>query len=247
MSAADPFLRRLAHTLAEPPARMTRLDSLLDPPEAVRAGATLAVEAEPLKAPFVLTAGWAARERLLTDGGRQIISFMIPGDISCSAALMAETCDHTITALGPVTVRRVRAEAWRAVMREDPAFSDALWRVAAQDAAVLKEHVVALGRRTSAARVIYLVWELWRRLSVVDLAKTDSFEFPVSQEVLSDAVGMTPRHLGRVLARLNEAGIIRVKGGTVTILDHVRLKAEADCRDDLLHLGRGAAGRASPA
>lgn len=236
MAAADPFLRKLGHAVPIDDGRAAALDGLLGPPIAARSGTTLVGEGDPMTGGLVIRDGWAVRERLLANGGRQIISFLIPGDISHPGAVLPPRSDHAVTALGPVTLRRFAAERWTAILRDDPELHTAVWWLAAQEAAILREHVVALGRRSARARVLYMVWELSRRLALVGLDRDGSFDFPASKEVLADAVGMTARHLGRVLAQLHDDGIIRFKVGRMTILDPARLVAEADCREEHLNL-----------
>lgn len=239
MAEIYPLLQKLDHAVVLSHRQQEVLDGLLSPPVSVPGGAVLVAEGEHVNGGFVILRGWAVRERLLDTGGRQIISFLVPGDLSHYSAVRSRYSDHTLTALGPVTLRRFTAEHLFSAMLEDPDLNTALWWLAGLEAAILKEHVVALGRRSARARVLYLVWELWRRLTLVGQAHDGHFDFPASQEVLADAVGMTSRHLGRVMARLHDDGIIRFKNGRLSILDHARLMAEADCRDEHLSLTPG--------
>ncbi|WP_404383971.1 Crp/Fnr family transcriptional regulator [Caenispirillum salinarum] len=245
MTTADPFRRKLEHVITLPHDRWTKVAGIFSTSRDIPAGTQIMTEGEPVAEDVLVESGWATRERLLSGGERQVIGFVLPGDLSRHAPLTSSRADHTLRALSPLRVRRIDQTAWAALQREDPAIADAAWWLAAHDAAILKEHVVALGRRAAPARVHYLVWELAQRLALVGLGSGGTFEFPVSQEVLADAVGMTPRHLGRVMARLHDDGVIRFRNGTLTILDHPRLTAEADCRAEYLALLPGARARES--
>lgn len=240
MTTAGPFRRKLEHAITLPRDRWETVAGIFGPLREVSAGTQLMTEGEPVTEDILIEDGWATRERLLSDGERQVIGFVLPGDLSRHGPLTPVRADHTLCTLGPVRVRRIDRAAWTVLQREDPAIAEAAWWLAAHETAILKEHVVALGRRTAPARVLYLVWELSQRLSIVGLGSDGTFEFPVSQEVLADAVGMTPRHLGRVMAKLHDDGVIRFRNGSLTILDHPRLAAEADCRAEYLALLPGA-------
>jgi CRP-like cAMP-binding protein len=212
------------------------VDGIFGPVRDIPTGTLLMTEGDPVGEDVMIETGWAARERLLSDGERQIVGFVLPGDLSRHGALTRARADHTLRALGPVRVRRIDRAGWRALQLDIPAIADAAWWLAAHEAAILKEHVVALGRRSATARVLYLVWELSQRLSLVGMGSDGTFDFPASHEVLADAVGMTPRHLGRVMAKLHDDGVIRFRNGSLTILDQPRLHAEADCRLEYLGL-----------
>lgn len=236
MPSAEFFLRKLAAALDLSRTDRETLIRLLGGAQHVRAGTFLAREGEPPGAGFVVGSGWAVRERLLNDGRRQVITFMLPGDLSDPSVVAGGTASHTITALTDMTILRFNQGAWAAAVRDSGGLTAALWWLAAHEAALLKEHVVALGRRAAKERILYLVWEVWRRLTLVGLATDGTFDFPVSYEILADASGMTPRHLGRVLNGLREDGIIRFKSGTLSILDADRLREACDCRDEHLQI-----------
>lgn len=236
MPTPEFLLRKLNTALELPRGDRETLLRLLGSATHVRSGALLAREGEPLAGGFVVGSGWAVRERLLSDGRRQVINFMLPGDLSHAAPFAGATADHTITALTDMTVLRFAPAAWAAAVRDSGPLSAALWWLAAHEEALLKEHVVALGRRAAKERILYLVWEVWRRLTLVGLATNGTFDFPVGYETLADASGMTSRHLGRVLNGLHEDGIIRFKAGILTILDPDRLRDTCDCRDEHLRI-----------
>lgn len=236
MPSAEFLLRKLATALDLPRSDRDALVRLLGAAAHVRAGTLLAREGDGTSGGFVVGSGWAVRERLLSDGRRQVIGFMLPGDLSDPGIFGTAIADHTVTALTDMTVLRFAQPAWAATVHGSTALTAALWWLAAHEAALLKEHVVALGRRTAKERILYLVWEVWRRLALVGLAADRTFDFPVSYEILADASGMTPRHLGRVLNGLHEDGIIRFKNGILSILDVDRLQDACDCRDEHLRI-----------
>lgn len=87
------------------------------------------------------------------------------------------------------------------------------------DAAVHREWIVGMGRRTAAARVAHLFCELFKRLEVAGLTKADSYNLPINQEQLSDALGLSLVHTNRILSTLRKKAAMTFSGQTVTILD----------------------------
>lgn len=230
------LLRKLTAFLDLPPAQRRKLADLCQAPRRVAAGTVLVEEGEASYTGFVLTAGWAARERTLQDGSRQIISYMVPGDLSEPGAFVTDNADHTIRTVTEATLRPFRHDVWFGALYNDGILASALWWMAAHEEAVLKEHVVAIGRRDPRRRLLYLLWELYRRLQLVGLCQADTFDLPLSQTDMADTLGLSTRHLSRVLAGFSHEGIVDLTGGRVTIHDRDRLLEAADCRDVYLQI-----------
>ena len=90
------------------------------------------------------------------------------------------------------------------------------------------EHVVDIGRRSAYERIAHLFLELLYRWRVIDAADERSFEMPLTQELIADALGLSIVHVNRTLRRLRESGLIEVQGHRFTIVD---LEAVAELAD----------------
>ncbi|GAA0580095.1 Crp/Fnr family transcriptional regulator [Caenispirillum bisanense] len=236
-NVAAPLLHRLSRVVDLSTEDLWALKSMLADCISVPAGTALVREGEPSRHTFLLASGWALRERHLRDGSRQVVNFLVPGDLSEPGVLVTEAADHSITTLTEARVCRVGHRAWFDTMTASPALTMALWWLATHEEAVLKEHLVSLGRRSSRQRLLYLLWELWRRLDLAGQLRPDgSFAFPARRDDLADAAGLTPRHLGRVLAELRSDGMLTLTGSHVVITDPARLLKAGDCRDVYLQI-----------
>ena len=192
----------------------------------VEAGVCLMEEGDPIAAPVYVLSGWASRQRILPDGRRQIVSFVLPGEGSglCRRPRpLAFTSTVALTALVVTDASPVLDEASPVA----EGLSDALLRAAALDEHRLISQVVRLGRQTAYERVCSLLLELGERLQEVGLGGRDDFELPVTQEVLSDALGLSVVHVNRTLQMLRRDGLITLSGGRVRVLDPARLQQEA--------------------
>ena len=84
----------------------------------------------------------------------------------------------------------------------------------------------------------HLLCEFLVRLEVVGLVENDTFDLPITQAELGDAIGSSAVHVNRVLQALRADGLIRTNGSQVTIPDRERLKEVGEFDPLYLHLAR---------
>ena len=72
------------------------------------------------------------------------------------------------------------------------------------------------------------------RLKGAGLADGASFEMPLTQELIGDALGLTTVHVNRTLRALREDGLIAIDGRVVTILDFTGLSLVCDFENSYL-------------
>jgi CRP-like cAMP-binding protein len=186
----------------------------------------------------VVLSGLACRYKLLPDGGRQIMAFLIPGDLCDAEIFILKIMDHGVAAVSDTTTALVSATQMKALLRETSSLGEALWWGTMTDLGVLRERIVDVGRRNAYVRVAHLIYEMLVRHRMVDLAPGDTFKFPITQAELADATGMTPVHANRTLQKLRTNGLIAFSGGVMTVVDPAGLKTAARFNGDYLHLDR---------
>jgi CRP-like cAMP-binding protein len=103
---------------------------------------------------------------------------------------------------------------------------------------VCAHFIVDHGSRSARERICHLLYELLVRYRVVGLTDNHSFPFPLTQEQLADATGMTPVHVNRVISELKAEGLIKWKDKSISILDLPALKEIAQFEGAYLHLDR---------
>ncbi|MFL6845020.1 MAG: Crp/Fnr family transcriptional regulator [Allosphingosinicella sp.] len=179
--------------------------------------------------------GWAARYKLLPDGGRQITAFLIPGDFCDLHVTILSEMDHSITTLTPARVAFIPRAAMDA-LTDRPHIARAFWWATLVDEAVLRAWLVNVGRRDAQQAIGHLICELYVRLRNVGLVTDHSFELPLTQEEIGDALGLTPVHVNRVLQRMRSDGLISFKRGSVTIHEYARLEKASGFNPNYLHI-----------
>lgn len=184
----------------------------------------------------VVLEGWACRHKVLKDGRRQIIAFLLPGDM-CDLHIDAlREMDHSIGALTPLTYAQMSRDAYEELARGHPKIVYALWWSRLVADAVQRQWTMNIGQRSAVERVAHLLCELFYRLDAVGLTTNASFEMPFSQNELADAQGMTPVHANRVLRELRKLELVRLEARRLTILDFEGLQRLAMFNSSYLHL-----------
>jgi CRP-like cAMP-binding protein len=220
-------------------AERSRLDSLLgtarkDYPR----GSTIIGEGEKVGNIHLVLTGLAARAKTVPDGGRQIMAFLVPGDLCDVEVFVLEAMDHDIIALSDTTCALIPASVMEDVLTESSKLTKAMWWSTMTDSAVLRERIVDHGSRDARERIAHILCELLIRYRIVDATQGDSFPFPLTQEELAEATGMTPVHVNRVLQQLRADGLLELKNRVLTVLDPQGLKAVAQYESNYLHLTR---------
>jgi CRP-like cAMP-binding protein len=197
----------------------------------------------------VVVTGLACRYKILPNGDRQIMAFLVPGDLCDAEIFILKEMDHSVGALTLTTTALISGEKIRELLRGPGRLAEALWWGTLTDLGVLRERIVDHGSREAHERLAHLLYEMLVRYRMVGLSDDHKIEFPITQEDLADATGMTTVHANRTLQKLRDEGLIELRGKTLTVLDPKRLKSVAGFNANYLHLDRahdprgGLAGR----
>jgi len=201
-------------------------------------GETLVHAGDLLGTSTVLLEGIVGRVRDLTDGRRQIIELHVPGDFFDLHAFLLKKLEHNVEALTPIRIATMPHDRLKTITERWPHLSRLLWTSTLLDAAIQREKILSIGRRSAISRLAHLLCELHVRLKVVELTDGDSYKLDLTQAQLADAAGLTQVHVNRTLKELRDQGIVTVRGGCVSIGDWPRLTAIAEFTDDYLYLER---------
>jgi CRP-like cAMP-binding protein len=186
----------------------------------------------------IVLSGLACRYKILENGTRQIMAFLVPGDPCDSEIFILKAMDHSIATLTPSLIASVSGKVMKDILLHRPGITLAFWWSTLQDEGILRERIIDEGRRDAYSRIAFLIFEVLLRMRAVGVIEDDTFEFPITQADLADATGLTPVHVNRMLQRLRDEGLIEVKGRIWTVLDTNGLKKAARFDPNYLHLDR---------
>lgn len=212
-----------------------RLEAVALPSRKVAAREDIIREGEVPENVNLVLEGIACRYKVLPNGRRAIVAFLLPGDFCDLHVAILDHMDHTIGALTPCTIAEIPRTTIEDLTANWPRIARALWWATLVDEGILREWLVNMGQRPSDRKLAHLFCELQARLALVGLATENEFPLPLTQEELGDTLGLSTVHVNRVLQQMREDGLIRLQGRTVSIPDLARLKEFGEFNPNYLH------------
>lgn len=236
-SDLSPLVHKLAsiHPLTD--AELHGVAALPTQVRPIQAGQDIVHEGDKPSRCCIILEGFACRHKIAgEDGRRQIMAFHVPGDMPDLMSLHLRVMDNSLGMLTTGKTAFVDHQPLRELIGNHPRIGDALWRDTLIDAAVGREWLVGVGRRDAYTRIAHLLCEMFRRMEAVGLADGMSISLPLTQQTISDAVGLSPVHVNRVVQQLRGAGLIGWKGGVLQVLDWEELHRAGEFDPTYLHL-----------
>jgi CRP-like cAMP-binding protein len=235
--SSNPLTRKLSHYALLSESDRQVLDALIAHDEYFPADVDIIAEGMAPRSVFVVKEGMGIRYRNLPDGGRQIMTFLIPGDLCDVHAFLLKTMDHSLATITPVRIAPIARNGILDLFYQRPRISAALWWSSLQEEAILRERIVSLGRRDARGRIAYMLCELLWRHAAVGLTNGGTFLLPLTQTELGDTLGLTPVHVNRILKEFRQRGLITIERKMLNLLDIEGLQNIAGFDKSYLHLG----------
>jgi CRP/FNR family transcriptional regulator, anaerobic regulatory protein len=199
----------------------------------VKAGQDIGLQGQADPPLIRITAGWAARYRLMPDATQQIIRFLLPGDISGLYSQFQGISINGLRAVTDVSLVQVRPGPLRDRIREMPELGYEIGLLASQEKRDLEDHLLVMGRDNGLGKVAFLLITLFRRATRAGLARDSFLPFPLTQRHIGDALGLSVVHVNRMMRQLQREGLIRLKRGRLEMLDAPALAALGHTTRDL--------------
>ena len=199
-------------------------------------------EGDPPLACVVLVSGFAYRQKITGDGGRQIVAIHIPGEPLDFQNLFLDVADHNVQTLTRAELAFIPREAIQRIARERPHVAHAILVATLVEASIFREWVLNVGRRDARARLAHVLCEFAVRLEAQGLASEYGYELPMTQEQLADSLGLTSVHVNRTLKLLESEGLIVRNKRNVAFPDWKRMRTVGDFNQRYLHLDRQRSG-----
>ena len=183
----------------------------------------------------ILLSGFAYRQKVASDGGRQIVALKLPGDALDFQSLYMKKADHDIRTLTAVEFALVPLSALEQLTMARPAVARAVLIDILIESSISREWLLNIGRRNALARLAHLLCELHDRVSDIAGETSANFEVPLTQEQLADLLGLTPVHVNRMVRQLEKMGAIGRPSRSLTILHFSSLTEISSFSSAYLH------------
>jgi CRP-like cAMP-binding protein len=231
-----PLFRRLSHYSSLPGELAETLEEICSGSQHFKPGENVIERGGEPRDAFVIVDGWASRSIELHDGRKQVLNFMLPGDMFDLQVFVGQKADHTVTALTDIEVASISANAFMDLFSAGHALGRSIWWATVQEESILREQIVRNGRRSARERVAHLLLELHARLSTIGEAEPDSFKMPIGQMHVADALGLSYVHVSRVFSFLEKSNLISRSRSEVVFRNREALEELADFSTLYLHL-----------
>ncbi|GGB30142.1 Crp/Fnr family transcriptional regulator [Sphingomonas metalli] len=196
--------------------------ALGNPESLRRRGETFQREGEPTKGFHLLISGWVASSLTLRNGNRLIQKLHLPGDMLGTPSMVLPTSADTLTALTEAVTAFVPFARYGALFAAEPRLA-ALFTMAIQmERLALMDVLAVTGNASAKEQLARLLLDLHARLMPIGLVRDDTFDLPITQEVIGDLLGLTGVHVNRTIRSLEEAWLIAregAQGHRVRLLD----------------------------
>lgn len=197
----------------------------------VPAGGEIIVAGDEAPELYTLYSGWAFRFKTLPDGRRQILNFLLPGDLLGLQAAMFDAALHGIEALTEVQLCALpRRDIW-ALFGNMPALAFDMTWLGSREESIVDQNLTSAGRRTAAERVAALIVAIYKRAKALGLVAGETFAFPLTQQHIADALGLSLVHTNKTLARLRRMGMYKRVNGMMTLINPRALESVAQYYD----------------
>ncbi len=177
---------------------------------------------------YTLYEGWAFRYKTLAGGGRQILDFLLPGDMIGLQSVFTGRMRHSVCTITQVSLCVLAGQAFETLFERRPALTVALVSTLLLDKDRADSRLLLLGRQRPTQRLAYLMLETRDRLRARQMGTEQACEFPLTYDQMADALGLSRAQLARSLAELRDRGWAILTAGQLQIDDGAKMAAFCD-------------------
>lgn len=172
----------------------------------------------------VVCEGWATSVMKLTNGRRQILSILVPGEMVTCRLLFERKLHLSIDAVTRGSYRTFNLAQLRAAMSVSPSIFDKLLSAYNDERNRADQLIADLGRRTATGRIARLMLDIWSRLEKSGQIEDGAIEFPLRQTHIADATGLTTVYVSKVINGFRNDSLVEYSDRSLKILDIERLR-----------------------
>ncbi|MDO8903614.1 Crp/Fnr family transcriptional regulator [Hydrogenophaga sp.] len=182
---------------------------------------------------YTLLQGWAFRFKTLSDGRRQILSFLLSGDFIGVQQKMGDAAAHGVTTLTSVSLCVFPRDALWEIHRRSPTMGFNVTWLTAHEESLVDDSLLSVGQRTAEERLASALVLLFKRAAALqsDLGKS-GVVWPLTQQHLADALGLSLTHTNKTMRKLEKRGFHEIKDGRLYLRNVKALARLADLYGD---------------
>jgi CRP-like cAMP-binding protein len=206
----------------------------------LEAGQTLIHEGQGDTRLYTLLEGWAHRFKTLSDGRRQILNFLLAGDFIGVQQKMSDAAAHGVVAITAARLCVFDRDALWELHRNQPSMGFNVTWLTAHEESLVDDNLLSIGQRSAEERVATALILLYKRAAALrgtapgdeGVEGEKGVVFPLTQQHLADALGLSLAHTNKTLRKLERRGLYRIDDGWLKLLDPKALARLADLYGD---------------
>ena len=176
---------------------------------------------------YTVLSGWGFRYKMLEDGRRQIMNFIMPGDfLGLQSSLFGEM-QHSVQSLSRMLLCVFERNALHKLFESRAQLSYDITWIAAREEQILEEHMLSIGRRSALERSAYLIAFVHARGRRTGLIEEGGPIAPFTQTHVADTLGLSLVHTNKTLRKLQDTRAIRWSGKSCYVNDEAALREMA--------------------
>ncbi|MCF8477516.1 MAG: Crp/Fnr family transcriptional regulator [Pseudolabrys sp.] len=172
----------------------------------------------------IVCEGWAASILTLSNGRRQILSILLPGEMVTGRMLFERRLHFSIESITQGSYRTFDLPQVRAAISGSRDIFDKLMLAYNEERNRADQLIADLGRRTATGRIARLILDLWTRLEKTGQVADNCIAFPLRHTHIADATGLTTVYVSKVINDFRKDSLVDVTGRSLKILDIEKLR-----------------------
>jgi CRP-like cAMP-binding protein len=182
---------------------------------------------------YTLLRGWAFRYKTLSDGRRQILSFLLAGDFIGVQQKMGDAAAHGVETLTDAVFCVFQRDALWELHRRSPTMGFNITWLTAHEESLVDDTLLSVGRRSAEERTAMLLIILFKRAAALQAdGGAAGVPFPLTQQHIADGLGLSLVHTNKTLRKLERRGLHRIADGRLYMRDVKALARLADLYGD---------------
>jgi CRP-like cAMP-binding protein len=226
-------LRALPLFQTHEPAELELVQSLKRRDMALQVGQALIQEGQVDAPLYTLQSGWAFRFKTLSDGRRQILNFLLAGDFIGVQQKMGDAAAHGVETLTDAVFCVFQRDSLWEIHRRSPTMGFNVTWLTAHEESLVDDTLLSVGRRSAEERIASLLILLFKRAAALQAdGGAEGVPFPLTQQHVADALGLSLVHTNKTLRKLERRGLHHIRDGRLHMRDVTALARLADLYGD---------------
>lgn len=177
---------------------------------------------------YTLLEGWVIRHKLLSDGRRQILNVLLPGDVIGLQHNFLQEATSNVESLTDVTLCELDKHKLMPMFHNHPELAYSLAWMCAREEQIVDDNLLNVGARSAIEKIAMLILHIYKRYRSIYPNAGKNIPFPLNQQDIADALGLSLVHTNKTLKKLEKLGMHRISEGRLTIHNERALESLAD-------------------